>query len=81
MDYLSTCIDQVQTFGDILQLVIVELIYKVKGKCCGTFKINAHVDLQNYIRLVLKRDRMSLEKEFDWLLVYVRNMSLLNRAE
>lgn len=32
LDYLSTCIDQVQTFGDILQLVIVELIYKVKGK-------------------------------------------------
>ena len=30
LDYLSTCIDQVQTFGDILQLVIVELIYKVK---------------------------------------------------
>lgn len=31
LDYLSTCIDQVHTFGDILQLVIVELIYKV---CC-----------------------------------------------
>lgn len=31
LDYLSTCIDQVHTFGDILQLVIVELIYKVKG--------------------------------------------------
>lgn len=30
LDYLSTCIDQVQTFGDILQLVIVELIYKVQ---------------------------------------------------
>lgn len=30
MEYLSTCIDQVNTFGDILQLVIVELIYKVK---------------------------------------------------
>lgn len=30
LDYLSTCIDQVQTFGDILQLVIVELIYKVR---------------------------------------------------
>uniref|UniRef100_A0A3B3DZM5 Coatomer subunit beta n=1 Tax=Oryzias melastigma TaxID=30732 RepID=A0A3B3DZM5_ORYME len=29
LDYLSTCIDQVHTFGDILQLVIVELIYKV----------------------------------------------------
>lgn len=32
LDYLSTCIDQVHTFGDILQLVIVELIYKVS--CC-----------------------------------------------
>jgi len=30
LDYLSTCIDQVHTFGDILQLVIVELIYKVR---------------------------------------------------
>jgi coatomer subunit beta len=29
LDYLSTCIDQVHTFGDILQLVIVELVYKV----------------------------------------------------
>lgn len=81
MDYLSTCIDQVQTFGDILQLVIVELIYKVKGKCCGTFEINADVNLQNYIRLFLKRDKMLLEKGFSWLLVHVKNMSLLNTAE
>ena len=29
LTYLSSCIDQVQNFGDILQLVIVELIYKV----------------------------------------------------
>ncbi|KAI1727742.1 coatomer beta subunit appendage platform domain-containing protein [Ditylenchus destructor] len=29
LDYLSTCIDQVTSFGDILQLIIVELIYKV----------------------------------------------------
>jgi len=29
LSYLSTCIDQVQNFGDILQLVIVELIYRV----------------------------------------------------
>ena len=29
MDYLSSCIEQVHTFNDILQLVIVELIYKV----------------------------------------------------
>lgn len=30
LDYLSTCIDQINTFNDILQLVIVELVYKVK---------------------------------------------------
>lgn len=29
LEYLSTCIDQINTFGDILQLVIVELVYKV----------------------------------------------------
>jgi len=29
LSYLSTCMDQVQNFGDILQLVIVELIYRV----------------------------------------------------
>ncbi|TKR73309.1 hypothetical protein L596_020633 [Steinernema carpocapsae] len=29
LDYLSGCIDQVTTFCDILQLIIVELIYKV----------------------------------------------------
>lgn len=29
LNYLSSCIDQVHMFGDILQLVIVELIYKV----------------------------------------------------
>ncbi|CAH8498460.1 unnamed protein product [Heterobilharzia americana] len=28
-DYLTTCLDEVQNFGDILQLVVVELIYKV----------------------------------------------------
>lgn len=29
--YLASCLDQVNSFGDILQLVIVELIYKVRG--------------------------------------------------
>lgn len=29
LSYLAACLDQVNTFGDILQLVIVELIYKV----------------------------------------------------
>ena len=33
LDYLSTCIDQVHTFNDILQLVIVELVYKVLCMC------------------------------------------------
>ena len=27
--YLQSCIDEIGSFGDILQLVIVELIYKV----------------------------------------------------
>lgn len=30
LSYLASCLDQVTTFGDILQLVIVELIYKVR---------------------------------------------------
>lgn len=30
--YLAACLDLVPTFGDILQLVIVELIYKVNGQ-------------------------------------------------
>lgn len=29
LDYLSGCVDSVTSFGDILQLIIVELIYKV----------------------------------------------------
>ena len=29
LDYLTSCIDQVNEFNDILQLVIVELVYKV----------------------------------------------------
>ncbi|KAL0272803.1 UNVERIFIED_CONTAM: hypothetical protein PYX00_005639 [Menopon gallinae] len=29
LNYLASCLDQVTSFGDILQLVIVELIYKV----------------------------------------------------
>ncbi|CAH8526201.1 unnamed protein product [Schistosoma rodhaini] len=29
LDYLTSCLDEVQNFGDILQLIIVELIYKV----------------------------------------------------
>ena len=29
LDYLSGCIDQVTSFSEILQLIIVELIYKV----------------------------------------------------
>ena len=30
LDYLTSCIDQVNEFNDILQLVIVELVYKVR---------------------------------------------------
>lgn len=37
LNYLSTCIDQVNSFGDILQLVIVELIYKVSAKVLDQF--------------------------------------------
>lgn len=29
LEYLATCIDQVHTFNEILQLVIVELVHKV----------------------------------------------------
>jgi coatomer subunit beta len=32
LSYLAACLDQVASFGDILQLVIVELIYKVSLK-------------------------------------------------
>ena len=31
LSYLTSCLDQVGSFGDILQLVIVELIYKVRS--------------------------------------------------
>lgn len=31
LDYLSSCIEQVGTFNEILQLVIVELVHKVGG--------------------------------------------------
>ena len=39
LDYLSTCIDQVHTFNDILQLVIVELVYKVLCMCDNIYYI------------------------------------------
>jgi coatomer subunit beta len=29
LNYMASCLDQVNSFGDILQLVIVELTYKV----------------------------------------------------
>ena len=37
LDYLSSCIDQVNSFNEILQLVIVELVYKVRvrNECKG----------------------------------------------
>ena len=40
LDYLSTCIDQVHTFNDILQLVIVELVYKVLCMCVIFISVN-----------------------------------------
>ena len=30
LDYLAACQEQVAMFGDIMQLVVVELIYKVR---------------------------------------------------
>lgn len=36
--YLASCLDQVASFGDILQLVIVELIYKVSKT--STYNLN-----------------------------------------
>jgi coatomer subunit beta len=37
LEYLSTCIDQVHTFNEILQLVIVELVNKASpSSCLGT---------------------------------------------
>lgn len=66
MDYLSTCIDQVQTFGDILQLVIVELIYKVKGKY-----IVMSLENTGSIRPLSRTVRIQLEKAF-WPLVHVK---------
>lgn len=35
LDYLSSCIDQVNSFNEILQLVIVELVYKVRVRVRG----------------------------------------------
>ena len=32
LDYFSSCIDQVNSFNKILQLVIVELVYRVRGE-------------------------------------------------
>ena len=38
LDYLSSCIDQVNSFNEILQLVIVELVYKVRGRDEGEWE-------------------------------------------
>lgn len=32
LQYLSTCIDSVATFNEILQLVVVELVHKVRRR-------------------------------------------------
>lgn len=43
--YLASCLDQVASFGDILQLVIVELIYKVRNSCYNLLVFTIHVVL------------------------------------
>lgn len=44
LNYLASCLDQVNNFGDILQLVIVELIYKVNSAslCVSTLADGHH---------------------------------------
>lgn len=58
LDYLSTCIDQVNSFGDILQLVIVELIYKVGIKNITEFVLTGNYALR--LRSVIKETMMGL---------------------
>lgn len=47
LSYLASCLDQVSSFGDILQLVIVELIYKVCN-LNDSFKIKIYFVLQHF---------------------------------
>jgi coatomer subunit beta len=58
LNYLSSCIEQVGNFGDILQLVIVELIYKVRGvnRCQ---KANFFNDFLHASRAVYMNDFLS----------------------
>lgn len=53
--YLASCLDQVTSFGDILQLVIVELIYKVHMSVCKSYRayINDYKQLLECLRVVI----------------------------
>ncbi|RMX42493.1 hypothetical protein pdam_00020420 [Pocillopora damicornis] len=65
LEYLSTCIDQVNTFGDILQLVIVELIYKSAASCYIELIVKEsdnNVKLIVLDRLIALKDNPSHEK-------------------
>lgn len=52
LNYLASCLDQVNNFGDILQLVIVELIYKV---------INFLNNIFIYINVLLTDNRFAMQ--------------------
>lgn len=69
LSYLASCLDQVSTFGDILQLVIVELIYKVR---CSNVKIRNCVEFfmityfSRFVMLIHLKDLVS----FDAFIIY-----------
>lgn len=46
LDYLSEVMDQVTAFGDILQLIIVELIYKVNWVILAAYCLEIEFFLQ-----------------------------------
>lgn len=51
LDYLSSCLDQIGNFGDILQLVIVELIYKASSNYSFHYKLFETVSIVRSIPL------------------------------
>lgn len=57
LEYLTSCIDQVHEFNDILQLVIVELVYKVSvwvGVCaCAVGEGGVHVPVLHITSCVM----------------------------
>ncbi|CAB4056829.1 COPB1 [Lepeophtheirus salmonis] len=65
--YLSSCIEQVQNFGDILQLVIVELIYKLIKLKLSISAASCYIELivkesDNNVKLIVL-DRLMAMKE------------------